>query len=68
MGAKFPLLAPPSFPPQRGEDKDKLLTLEGLGVGLYCISMGNAINPLVFLNIQDALIFKFVFGSQLAAI
>jgi hypothetical protein len=28
-----PLLAPPSVPPQRGEEKDKPLIWEGLGVG-----------------------------------
>jgi len=29
-----PLLAPPSIPPQRGEEKDKLLILEGVGGGV----------------------------------
>jgi len=28
-----PLLAPPSIPPLRGEEKDKLLILEGVGGG-----------------------------------
>ncbi|MFM5946957.1 MAG: hypothetical protein ACKO9G_26925, partial [Dolichospermum sp.] len=29
-----PLIAPPSIPPQRGEEKDKLLILEGVGGGV----------------------------------
>jgi hypothetical protein len=29
-----PLLAPPSIPPLRGEEKDKLLILEGVGGGV----------------------------------
>ncbi|OBQ33947.1 MAG: hypothetical protein AN487_19240 [Anabaena sp. CRKS33] len=29
-----PLLAPPSIPPQRREEKDKLLILEGVGGGV----------------------------------
>jgi len=42
-----PLLAPPSIPPQRREEKDKLLILEGVGggvlvphnIGKCCISL-----------------------------
>ncbi|MFM5941911.1 MAG: hypothetical protein ACKO9G_00710 [Dolichospermum sp.] len=40
-----PLLAPPSIPPQRGEEKDKLLILEGVGGGvtLYLITSVSAV-------------------------
>ncbi|MTJ12016.1 hypothetical protein FJR11_05275 [Anabaena sp. UHCC 0187] len=32
--SSHPLIAPPSIPPQRGEEKDKLLILEGIGGGV----------------------------------
>ncbi|MFM6755519.1 MAG: hypothetical protein ACKPJ8_11080, partial [Dolichospermum sp.] len=44
-----PLLAPPSFPPLRGEEKDKLLILEGVGGGvtLYLITSVSAVSQLI---------------------
>ncbi|MFM8006015.1 MAG: hypothetical protein ACKO86_13940, partial [Dolichospermum sp.] len=46
-----PLLAPPSIPPQRGEEKDKLLILErvGGGVTLYLITSVSAVIKISFL-------------------
>ncbi|MFM5902353.1 MAG: hypothetical protein ACKPKT_16690 [Dolichospermum sp.] len=43
-----PLLAPPSIPPQRGEEKDKLLILEGVGGGvtLYLITSVSAVKKI----------------------
>ncbi|ULP71440.1 hypothetical protein BDGGKGIB_01066 [Nodularia sphaerocarpa UHCC 0038] len=35
-----PLLAPPEIPPQRGEEKDKPLIWEGLGVGFIHLKEG----------------------------
>ncbi|MFM6009625.1 MAG: hypothetical protein ACKO99_03080 [Dolichospermum sp.] len=49
-----PLLAPPSIPPQRGEEKDKLLILEGVGGGvtLYLITSVSAVYMIWFYLIK----------------